>query len=53
MAAKVLGDPKQTKEEKRETEKPPGPPERPIDDHAIEEFMREQHRSKGEDGGLQ
>lgn len=30
--------------------KVPGPPERPIHDVQIEEFVRDQHRSKREDG---
>ncbi|CCF38648.1 hypothetical protein CH063_01953 [Colletotrichum higginsianum] len=30
-----------------------GPPERPYDDTQVEEFIRQQHRSKGEDGLLE
>lgn len=32
--------------------KVPGPPERPDHDVQIEEFVRDQHRSKAEDGTL-
>lgn len=49
-AAKVLGSTSQPEESKK-TEIP-GPPERPTHDDKIEEFVRDQHRSKGEDGIL-
>ncbi|KAM0285202.1 hypothetical protein ACHAQH_001633 [Verticillium albo-atrum] len=53
-AAKVLGDPKAEKEqEEKVNENPPGPPERPIHDDKIEEFLRGQHKSKSEDGILE
>lgn len=32
--------------------KVPGPPERPVHDVQIEEFVRDQHRSKPEDGAV-
>ncbi|KAL0943878.1 uncharacterized protein CTRU02_201765 [Colletotrichum truncatum] len=55
-AAKILGNPQEEKEEKKEKiSRPgiPGPPERPYDDAQVEEFIRQQHRSKGEDGLLE
>lgn len=54
-ATSVLGDPKKEEEERQAAmikPAPGGPPERPIHDHNIEEFVRDQHRSKGEDGKL-
>lgn len=55
-ATKVLGDPNAKQDEEQVTKKgegaPEGPPERPIHDHKIEEFVRDQHRSKGRDGKL-
>ncbi|PFH63372.1 hypothetical protein XA68_12336 [Ophiocordyceps unilateralis] len=53
-AAKVLGD----QHQQQHTSQPParakpGPPERPHHDDKIEEFVRDQHRSKDEVGGLQ
>lgn len=50
-AAKILGQKEQAEPESNR-EQPPGPPERPHHDHKIEEFVRDQHRSKGEDGDL-
>ncbi|KAK8017592.1 hypothetical protein PG993_013918 [Apiospora rasikravindrae] len=52
--AKVLGAEKKEAEEKSpEPEHTPGPPERPHHDVNIEEFVREQHRSKkGSDGQI-
>ncbi|KAK8067126.1 hypothetical protein PG997_013873 [Apiospora hydei] len=52
--AKVLGTEKKEAEEKSpEPEHTPGPPERPHHDVNIEEFVREQHRSKkGPDGQI-
>ncbi|KAH7165844.1 hypothetical protein EDB81DRAFT_780518 [Dactylonectria macrodidyma] len=49
-ATKILGsqnDPKQS-----DTSNVPGPPERPDHDDKIEGFVREQHRSNGDDGLL-
>lgn len=51
IAAKVLGT-GQEKPTEPNKETVPGPPERPLHDGKIEEFMREQHRSMGEDGKL-
>ncbi|KAM5345037.1 hypothetical protein ACJ41O_010899 [Fusarium nematophilum] len=48
-AAKVLPG-KQSPD--HEEQKPDGPPERPDHDDKIEEFVRDQHRSKGTDGIL-
>ncbi|KAL2268598.1 hypothetical protein VTJ83DRAFT_3444 [Remersonia thermophila] len=46
---KLLGgtqtDPSE-RERSSSTEKPPGPPHRPIHDSQIEEFLRDQHRSE-------
>ncbi|OHE95443.1 hypothetical protein CORC01_09315 [Colletotrichum orchidophilum] len=52
-AAKILGNPQEEKEEKISRPGIPGPPERPYNDAQVEEFIRQQHRSKGEDGILQ
>lgn len=54
-AANLLGDPKKEEEERQRQNKPApgGPPERPTHDLNIEEFVRDQHRSKGEDGKLE
>ncbi|KAH8177344.1 hypothetical protein LIA77_02426 [Sarocladium implicatum] len=43
---------KQDKPEDKEGQSPPGPPERPNHDVSIEEFVRDQHRSNGEEGLL-
>lgn len=53
-AAKVLGTEKKEAEEKSPQPRTArGPPERPHHDANIEDFVREQHRSKkGEDGRL-
>ncbi|TDZ13163.1 hypothetical protein C8035_v000114 [Colletotrichum spinosum] len=53
-AAKILGT-NQEQDESRNISRPgiPGPPERPYDDVQVEEFIRQQHRSKGEDGLLE
>ncbi|KAK7910946.1 hypothetical protein PG985_013427 [Apiospora marii] len=52
-AAKVLGTEKKAEEKSPEPETNPGPPERPHHDVNIEEFVREQHRSKkGKDGQI-
>lgn len=52
--ANVLGTEKKEAEEKSpEPETARGPPERPHHDVNIEEFVREQHRSKkGKDGQI-
>lgn len=51
-AAKILGTEKKEAEEKEsEPESTPGPPERPHHDVNIEEFVREQHRSKKDQNG--
>ncbi|KAE9577290.1 hypothetical protein CGCF415_v000299 [Colletotrichum fructicola] len=52
-AAKILGNPPEEKEEKISRPGIPGPPERPYNDAQVEEFIRQQHRSKGEDGMLE
>ncbi|KAH0444988.1 hypothetical protein CcaCcLH18_00049 [Colletotrichum camelliae] len=52
-AAKILGNPPEDKEEKISRPGIPGPPERPYNDAQVEEFIRQQHRSKGEDGVLE
>ncbi|OLN84949.1 hypothetical protein CCHL11_03989 [Colletotrichum chlorophyti] len=52
-AAKILGNGQEEKEEKISRPGIPGPPERPYDDVQVEEFIRQQHRSKGEDGLLE
>ena len=49
--APLLGVKQDNKEEK-EHQSPPEPPERPSHDPSIEEFVRDQHRSNGEDGLL-
>lgn len=50
-AAPLLGV-KQDDKDKKEPEQPSGPPERPSHDPSIAEFVRDQHRSNGEDGLL-
>ncbi|KAF9880995.1 hypothetical protein CkaCkLH20_01145 [Colletotrichum karsti] len=52
-AAKIFGNPQEEKEEKISRPGIPGPPERPYDDAQVEEFIRQQHRSKGKDGVLE
>ncbi|KAF6841298.1 hypothetical protein CMUS01_03616 [Colletotrichum musicola] len=52
-AAKLLGNPQEEKDEKISRPGIPGPPDRPYDDAQVEEFIRQQHRSKGEDGMLE
>ncbi|RDA90052.1 hypothetical protein CP533_2384 [Ophiocordyceps camponoti-saundersi (nom. inval.)] len=52
-AAKVLGDQQQQQQEVEEEAAAPtkaqsGPPNRPVHDDKIEEFVRDQHRSKEE-----
>jgi hypothetical protein len=50
---KVLGtDQKRDKTTREETTKVPGPPERPHHDTQIEEFIKDQHSSKQDDGKL-
>jgi hypothetical protein len=49
-AAKVLGVNKEPQQETRV--EVPGPPNRPDHDAEIEEFVRDQHRSKTDDGTL-
>lgn len=46
-AAKIL--PTGNKSPPKEEVKPSGPPERPAHDDKIEEFVRDQHRSKADD----
>ncbi|KFA62151.1 hypothetical protein S40285_01636 [Stachybotrys chlorohalonatus IBT 40285] len=55
MESRTVAQPKQANtivdksEEKQESKpQPPGPPERPVHDPKIEEFVRDQHRSKTE-----
>ncbi|KJZ71885.1 hypothetical protein HIM_08730 [Hirsutella minnesotensis 3608] len=50
-AAKILGGPQQ-QQPAEAAPKPPGPPERPDHDHKIEDFVRDQHRSKNDKGLL-
>ncbi|KAK2004569.1 hypothetical protein LX36DRAFT_649893 [Colletotrichum falcatum] len=52
-AANILGNAQEEREEKISRPGIPGPPQRPYDDTQVEEFIRQQHRSKGEDGLLQ
>ncbi|WYZ38756.1 hypothetical protein EsH8_III_000670 [Colletotrichum jinshuiense] len=52
-AAKIFGEPQEDKEERISRPGIPGPPERPYNDVQVEEFIRQQHRSKGEDGVLE
>lgn len=47
---KVLGTEK--KEDVSASQPPSGPPDRPHHDTQIEEFVRDQHRSKTEEGVL-
>lgn len=49
---KVLGTDQKDGEASRDENKIPGPPERPHHDTQIEEFIKDQHRSKGDDGKL-
>lgn len=51
-AAKILGS--SASEKPGEPEKQiPGPPERPHHDHKIEDFVRDQHRSRNEKGEVE
>ncbi|KAK1967220.1 hypothetical protein LY78DRAFT_17561 [Colletotrichum sublineola] len=52
-AANILGNSQEEREGKVSRPGIPGPPDRPYDDTQVEEFIRQQHRSKGEDGLLQ
>lgn len=49
---KVLGTDQKEEGASRDENKIPGPPERPHHDTQIEEFIKDQHRSKGDDGKL-
>ncbi|KAI0167781.1 hypothetical protein BJ166DRAFT_577358 [Pestalotiopsis sp. NC0098] len=50
-AGKILGIEKKQEDEQKAPETIPGPPERPHHDVPIEEFLKDQHRSKkGENG---
>lgn len=49
---KVLGSNEKEDESSKEDTKIPGPPERPHHDTQIEEFIKDQHRSKTDDGKL-
>lgn len=49
---KVLGADEKEDESSREGSKVPGPPERPHHDTQIEEFIKDQHVSKTDDGTL-
>jgi hypothetical protein len=52
-AAPILGvQTEKDKEQHQQQSDVPGPPERPDHDPSIEEFVRDQHRSKGDDGLL-
>ncbi|KAH7152097.1 hypothetical protein B0J13DRAFT_605158 [Dactylonectria estremocensis] len=50
-ATKILGS-QQSDPKESGTSNVPGPPERPDHDDIIEGFVREQHRSNGDDGLL-
>jgi len=50
-AANLLGTSKQSEETEQKPDVP-GPPNRPDHDDNIEEFVRDQHRSKADDGTL-
>lgn len=50
--AKVLGTDEKEDKSSREETKISGPPERPHHDTQIEEFIKDQHRSKTDDGEL-
>ncbi|WQF79726.1 hypothetical protein CDEST_04740 [Colletotrichum destructivum] len=52
-ATKIFGNPQKEQEERVTRPGIPGPPERPYDDTQVEEFIRQQHRSKGENGLLE
>ena len=49
---KALGTDQKEDTASREETKVPGPPERPRHDTQIEEFIKDQHRSKQDDGKL-
>lgn len=49
---KVLGTAEKKEESSKEETKIPGPPERPHHDTQIEEFIKDQHISKTDDGKL-
>ena len=51
-ASKVLGGSKESEPHISTSENIPGPPNRPDHDHKIEDFVRDQHRSKTKDGTL-
>ncbi|KAL6849304.1 hypothetical protein ACO1O0_008840 [Amphichorda felina] len=51
-ASKVLGGSKEFEPHTSNSENTPGPPNRPDHDHKIEDFVRDQHRSKTKDGTL-
>ncbi|KAI9898550.1 hypothetical protein N3K66_006910 [Trichothecium roseum] len=49
-AAKILGSSANDKPSSEPEKQIPGPPERPHHDHKIEDFVRDQHRSRNEKG---
>lgn len=49
---KVLGTDQKVNDSSRDETKVPGPPERPHHDVQIEEFIKDQHCSKTDDGKL-
>ncbi|KAI6090959.1 hypothetical protein F4821DRAFT_13436 [Hypoxylon rubiginosum] len=49
--AKLLGIGDTRKRQPKSPQSVPGPPERPHDDRHIEEFVRDQHKSKRADDG--
>ncbi|KAI1076331.1 hypothetical protein F5B20DRAFT_333469 [Whalleya microplaca] len=51
-ATNLLGTGSQKKPEERSSRYIPGPPDRPHHDEHIEEFVRDQHRSRRQDGSL-
>lgn len=42
----MLGSQNELEREQSPAKKPPGPPDRPIHDTQIEEFIKDQHHSK-------
>jgi hypothetical protein len=50
---KILGGGHKTENEPEAAPKIEGPPDRPDHDRQIEEFVRDQHRSKGVEGELE
>ncbi|KAI0129386.1 hypothetical protein F4776DRAFT_664779 [Hypoxylon sp. NC0597] len=51
-AARILGVTGRADPELTPPRRVSGPPKRPLHDEHIEEFVRDQHRSKGQDGSV-